>query len=1826
MGLAGETVVITITGSSKVAVAEANRATAAIKGVGVATAGAAATSQAASKKMIASGQAMAGFGKTWTRNVSLPLAGIGAISGKMAVDFEKAMRNVNSIAQLPEKQFAQLNKRVLDMAGPVAQAPKTLAEGLYDLVSSGFDAKESMTVLRASARAATAGLTTTEVSTKAVAAALNAYRRPAGDAKAVSDDLFQTVNLGVVTFDELASTIGMVLPAAATMGVGLKQVGAGISTLTKQGQSGSSAVVNMNAALTALIKPTKDMEGLFKKLGIENAESIVKTKGFQGALEYLIDATDGTKGAIADLFPNVRAMRAVFGLTGKNARQAAADLRGFQNDTGATAKVLAEQSKSLAFQWNQLKAEASKLAIEIGNKLIPVMRDVLGDVVDAVKWFTDLPAGVQKTALEIGGLVIVAGPLVRIIGGLVAGLGTVYGWLLRMGSGGSAAAAGQAALTASVERTNVALVQQRELLIANSSGTIVGTHPVGAAGKGGGFMSKMAGRAGAGLGIGLGGAAAGSMIGGDAGNLVSKVGMGAGIGMMFGPMGAAAGAGVGAIVADVELLFGAEKKLGPMQQKLADSSKEIVRWFKQQQEASKGLGAATGNVAGAHRRQEKTADRVKVAERQLANARQQFGPASKPAVHAEYELADARDDNRRAIDRLRNAERLKGAALQMYKAVTRSTIAEERHRIHLLQEQRDSISATFRKEREQGASQQRLAQIGRHGLKVLGELKDEQKRYATTLGDASAKAGTKWAKHMKALPTYLVAFGKEINAFAPKLTRLGDNPSPKKLAAAFEDMDRRMGGMMDRLGARTKKLKERNEEYERRTQLLPDSVVRSWGKIGTAMLQNAQKGEDRIDKVNKAQRRMRDGAARDLPKAAGAYKDFAREGSAALTELGGNFNSFLEAFKQKPVDFSLTSEGGGGKPTEKAGGGFIGGSDRRDHVHALLGSKEAVLNVHQQPEVQTGLAVAKQMGLARHGSLQELFGGVTTPNHFAGGGFASKVPRPVLQGPGPLVPAGQKGIDDSRDAGLEYLRKHSSPARVRKMLQFAKREAGKGYPYVYGGGHGQLGVGPYDCSGYVSAILGAGNFLGAPMSTQQGSGLNTLGQSGQGDWFTWGVRGSSGMNAHTMIAIKGIGGKMNYFESGSGHGAAKVGGWAGSFEFRHMPGFARGGFAGEPPPKAREQLAKYGAEATDPHSPHFVGWGFAGGGFAGDAGKRRRLVATGGKDKGSGATPWTKVGYTTYSGSGPGAGGGLQSGNGYAELGTATSDGAGTGVGHLAKLMGRSGELPFDFPLEVKIDSIGKVGTLTKQDRGYGDGNPFYAIDIHTGAFAAVGLTAHNKGDAHVRAADGSGGAGAKEETVPAVFAGARTKAIDFPEMPKTLHGVKRELGRRSAELRRYRKAARLAEEKGKTKTAQALQANVTKLEARVQQLHRQRALLRREAAKRKISKRLGRQLAKLTGFERQIEGKGRAFEVASATAEQLVDLEPLPADLPAEATDQQREDAEKAYVSQLTGYINTQERPAYQGVLERAADWRNTILAGEMKATAMEHGWEGGIRKTGREIDAINELTEKVHDEVREYRAKHPKEKALPDWLQKAVKEMHQQRARLPVLRFRDHELRNVLGQGRDVFWAGVKDPIKPPQPPLEGTGSFEETLQQVQGVHWPKQHELIEQLPVKRVAGQFGGVIWDTQRAIAELDLKIAGAAAGAGGGGGGGAGDELKQMREDLEAQRSRERTGAANLTAGNMAELTGFLREFKGQLPYVGAFATGGVVPGPMGRPGWAVVHGGEEILRAEQGGQPVIINLRGDLAGLVEAEAAGMVRVVDRRIGRDSRTLSFAPGG
>jgi len=329
---------------------------------------------------------------------------------KAAVDYDRAMRNVNTLTKLSEARFQALSKQVLGLSKETGKAPRDLARGLYDVVSSGFKANDAIKILRVSAKAATAGLTDTATATKAINAALNAYHLQADDARKVSDILFQTVNKGVLTFEELAQNMGDLVPAAAPLGVTLEEVGAAIATITLQGVPAAEAATRVKNTMLQLASPSKALAGLLKEQGFASGEAAIKARGFSGVLQLLQGATQGSVTETAKLTPEIRALLGVVGLTGKNLATYERNLRSMdaaQRGSGASAAAFAEQGKSIGVQWDRAKASLIAAAIPLGQQLFPLLTAGAGKVEE----FAD---ALPRLRAQLGPLVSGVGDLARV--------------------------------------------------------------------------------------------------------------------------------------------------------------------------------------------------------------------------------------------------------------------------------------------------------------------------------------------------------------------------------------------------------------------------------------------------------------------------------------------------------------------------------------------------------------------------------------------------------------------------------------------------------------------------------------------------------------------------------------------------------------------------------------------------------------------------------------------------------------------------------------------------------------------------------------------------------------------------------------------------------------------------------------------------------------------------------------------------------------------------------------------------------------------------------------------------------------------------------------------------------------------------------------------------------------------------------------------------------------------------------------------------------------------------------------------------------------------
>ncbi|MEU3340403.1 phage tail tape measure protein [Streptomyces sp. NPDC006668] len=297
-----------------------------------------------------------------------------------AVSLEKHMANVMTISQqINASTVSGYTDQIVNLSKGMTQSTGQLAEGLYQVVSTGYDGADAMTILSVAAKGASAGLTTTEISARALLGVLKAYGLPASKASDVMDVMFQTVNKGVISFEELALHLGDIVPMAAAAGISFDDLASAYAAVTLAGVPAAESATGLNMLMTRMMQPTQELTDLMHKLGYASAASAVQQDGLYVVVNKVAKATHGSAEAITGLFHDVRASRAMLALAANDGKNYADTYEGIANEVeraGAAHKAFEMQMDTAAGQWSMFVNRSKALGIDLGRALLPVLQTV----------------------------------------------------------------------------------------------------------------------------------------------------------------------------------------------------------------------------------------------------------------------------------------------------------------------------------------------------------------------------------------------------------------------------------------------------------------------------------------------------------------------------------------------------------------------------------------------------------------------------------------------------------------------------------------------------------------------------------------------------------------------------------------------------------------------------------------------------------------------------------------------------------------------------------------------------------------------------------------------------------------------------------------------------------------------------------------------------------------------------------------------------------------------------------------------------------------------------------------------------------------------------------------------------------------------------------------------------------------------------------------------------------------------------------------------------------------------------------------------------------
>lgn len=382
------------------------------------------------------GKRLTSFGRSWTTHISLPLLGIAAIAGHMAMNFDASMTRIQTQTGASAHEVAYLRGQVLELAKSLPQGPQELAEGLYHIESIGIRGARALQVLRIAAEGAAVGGANLEATASALGGAWLTNIRGAGNLRHVMALLNATVGAGNMRMEDLVHSLGVgVLPSAKLAGLGIEDVTSALAVLTDENMQGSSAMAQFSTALHFLYAPTRKAREALASIGLE-AESLAldmhKPRGLLVALTDLHDhlrrlSAVQQERVLGEILPGGRGRVLLILLNqlerlDMKYRQIARTTQAFPADVARTKRTPQYRFRVAV---SRLQVAGINLGAAILPAAIPLIEKLAKVVEGLVNAFDKLSPSERSFVLTLAAVAIVAGPVITVIGFLMRGIGAL---------------------------------------------------------------------------------------------------------------------------------------------------------------------------------------------------------------------------------------------------------------------------------------------------------------------------------------------------------------------------------------------------------------------------------------------------------------------------------------------------------------------------------------------------------------------------------------------------------------------------------------------------------------------------------------------------------------------------------------------------------------------------------------------------------------------------------------------------------------------------------------------------------------------------------------------------------------------------------------------------------------------------------------------------------------------------------------------------------------------------------------------------------------------------------------------------------------------------------------------------------------------------------------------------------------------------------------------------------------------------------------------------------------------------------------------------------
>lgn len=381
----------------------------------------------AGDRVYALGSAMNSVGSTLTKNVTVPLLGVGTIAVGVTSKFDSAMSQVAAVSGATGDDLSALRDKAKEMGAATKFSASEAADAMNYMAMAGWKTTDMLNGIEGIMNLAAASGEDLATTSDIVTDALTAFGLTAADSAHFADVLAAASSNANTNVSMMGETFKYCAPIAGSLGFSVEDTAEAIGLMANSGIKSTQAGTALRTIMTSLT-------GKVVIAGKAIGEVTIATSKADGSMRELSDILEDCREAFKGLSESEQAAAAE-SLVGKNAMSgflalinaAPSDINklsaAIDSCDGKSKEMAETMQDNLGGQLTILKSTLEGLAISIGELLMPTIRKLVSGLQGILTKINSLTDEQKQAIVNIALAVAAIGPLLSILGKLLMTVG-----------------------------------------------------------------------------------------------------------------------------------------------------------------------------------------------------------------------------------------------------------------------------------------------------------------------------------------------------------------------------------------------------------------------------------------------------------------------------------------------------------------------------------------------------------------------------------------------------------------------------------------------------------------------------------------------------------------------------------------------------------------------------------------------------------------------------------------------------------------------------------------------------------------------------------------------------------------------------------------------------------------------------------------------------------------------------------------------------------------------------------------------------------------------------------------------------------------------------------------------------------------------------------------------------------------------------------------------------------------------------------------------------------------------------------------------------------